>query len=435
MKLFSIAVWLLCGSGSEAADSMLHEVWSPTPDTCSLSTPPSTAAFRVSVGRTVDLHELTSMQLADAGHAFVFPNGDLQVKVSYGANRSKAIRSNDGGRTWRVVPQAAPPFENRTSSEFGQNSVATSWGEVLTFSEFGDHVRAGPPWIKPPSANGSIAAEMLVSTDNGLTQTSRTTLLYLPPALKLTNMAHAGMVELADHSLLSYSYAHWKGIDGYGVAWPVSNKSGAVGAPKDRTFVMRSTDHGLSFTYLSTVAFDSTNNSRTCALHSDPFGSNPACAVLEGFNEPVLSALSNPGAVGGLSLQMIMRSGGSQAVAPTGVVNGPMYRSFSMDAGQTWSIAQQVADRGVTPTAAHAGNVHVVGYGRPADWLMFSADGGVSYTHWCYHDGGGSRYDGSNYNSLVLLPRADGDAHNEFRLMTSYYNGSVLATFVIVRVS
>ena len=62
---------------------------------------------------------------------------------------------------------------------------------------------------------------------------------------------------------------------------------------------------------------------------------------------------------------------------------------------------------------------------------MFSADGGVSYTHWCYATGG-ERYDGSEYNSLVLLPRKASDAKNVHRLLTSYYNGSVLATFVTV---
>jgi hypothetical protein len=379
--------------------------------------------------------------MADSGHAFVFSNGDVQVKVSYGANISKAIRSSDGGRTWRSVPQQLAPFEHRTSSEFGQNSFATSWGEVLTFSEFSDNVRAGPPWIKPPASNGSIAAEMLVSSDNGLTQTSCITQIYLPPALKMTNMAHAGMVELADETLLSYSYAHWEGIDGFNVPWPPSNVPGVVGAPKDRTFVMRSTDRGRTFVYLSTVAFDSSNNTRNCVVDSSPKGSNPACTVIEGFNEPRLSAMPHQSAIGGIKLQMVMRTAGSQATAAvngstaTGVVHGPMYRAFSMDAGLTWSVAQAVADRGVTPVAAQAGTVHVVGYGRPADWLMFSWDGGVSYEHWCYHDGGGSRYDGSNYNSLVLLPHEDDDADNEFRLMTSYYNGSVLATFFTITVN
>jgi len=65
---------------------------------------------------------------------------------------------------------------------------------------------------------------------------------------------------------------------------------------------------------------------------------------------------------------------------------------------------------------------------------MFSSDGGVSYSQWCYHDGGGSRYDGSNYNSVLLLPREDSDAENEFRLMANYYNGSVMALFFTVTV-
>ena len=55
---------LWCGEDravAAAPDSMLHEVWSPTSDSCSLSAAPATAAFKVSVDRTVDLRELTEM--------------------------------------------------------------------------------------------------------------------------------------------------------------------------------------------------------------------------------------------------------------------------------------------------------------------------------------------------------------------------------------
>jgi hypothetical protein len=151
----------------------------------------------------------------------------------------------------------------------------------------------------------------------------------------------------------------------------VKNATLRVGSPKDRTFVMRSTDRGQSFSYLSTVAFDISNNSRACVLSSDSHGSNPACSVLEGFNEPYLSKMPHSAGEGGIILHMIMRSGGSQATPEsaqsghTGVVAGPMYRAFSLDAGRSWSIPQPVSDRGVTPTAALAGSVHVVGYGRP----------------------------------------------------------------------
>jgi hypothetical protein len=94
---------------------MLHSAWSPTTDNCSLASAPATAKFKVTVDRTVNLLELTKMNLADAGHGFAFPNGNVQVKVSYGANISKAIRSSDSGKTWSVVPQQAPPFAQRSS--------------------------------------------------------------------------------------------------------------------------------------------------------------------------------------------------------------------------------------------------------------------------------------------------------------------------------
>ena len=112
MKIALLLLW--CG-GVGAADSMLHSVWSPTTDNCSLASAPATAKFKVSVDRTVNLQALSQMNLADAGHGFAFPNGNVQVKVSYGANISKAIRSSDSGKTWSVVPQQAPPFAQRSS--------------------------------------------------------------------------------------------------------------------------------------------------------------------------------------------------------------------------------------------------------------------------------------------------------------------------------
>ena len=106
---------LLLLQRAAAPDSMLHSAWSPTTDNCSLASAPATAKFKVTVDRTVNLLELTKMNLADAGHGFAFPNGNVQVKVSYGANISKAIRSSDSGKTWSVVPQQAPPFAQRSS--------------------------------------------------------------------------------------------------------------------------------------------------------------------------------------------------------------------------------------------------------------------------------------------------------------------------------
>ena len=81
MRLFMSVPLLLLRQVSESADSMLHSVWSPTTDICSLASAPVTEAYKVSVDRTVNLLELTDAKLADSGHAFVFPNGDVQVKT------------------------------------------------------------------------------------------------------------------------------------------------------------------------------------------------------------------------------------------------------------------------------------------------------------------------------------------------------------------
>jgi hypothetical protein len=105
------------------------------------------------------------------------------------------------------------------------------------------------------------------------------------------------------------------------------------------------------------------------------------------------------------------------------------YRSISVDGALSWGIPQMVTDRGVAPTGTTTrhGAVIVLGYGRPANWIALSHDGGATFSEtWCYAPST-PRYDGSEYNSLVRLPPQPGSTEDE--LMTVYYNGSVTATF------
>ena len=396
----------------------MYSGWrSHTVDKCSLAAAPA----GVTVGRTVELMS-ASESLEDSGHAYAFANGDIQVLVRRAANESYAIRSSDRGETWRPVGKQPPPYQNRSVSEVRPYAVTLKSGDVVWFSGFSAATRncANDGQDFTRTADGSISAELMRSTDNGLSQTSHQARIELPAALQLRNLQHAPMVELTDGSLLVATYAHWNGIDGF-----ASNKGEDMNLAKDRTFVMKSTDHGASWTYLSTVAFDPTNTTRACVLSTEDI--NPPCAAFEGFNEPWLSSLPNG------HLICIMRSLGSEALLPhPDFVSGPMYRSVSADGGKTWGIPQMFTDRGVAPTAAITrGGTFVLGFGRPANWLGFSHDGGVSLdATWCYA-ATVSRYDGSEYNSLIRLPAAPGSSEDE--MMTVYYNGSVTATFFTLK--
>lgn len=139
-----------------------------------------------------------------------------------------------------------------------------------------------------------------------------------------------------------------------------------------------------------------------------------------------------------MAILALMRSGGSLAVA-AGVVSGPLYRAISLDLGQTWGVAERVADRGVAPTIAEPlPDVLVAAYGRPGNWLMFSTDRGVSFFgHWCYRgEAIGTQYDGGEYDSLVVVPTSSEKQCSQIMVTwancTSKTSCASMGTFVTV---
>ena len=86
------------------------------------------------------------------------------------------------------MPQQQPSFAGRTSSEFGQNSLATSCDKALPFSEFADNTHAGS--ARPPTAASVRSCWSAPTGDSGVAMSSHTAQPWLPPWPKLTNMAH-----------------------------------------------------------------------------------------------------------------------------------------------------------------------------------------------------------------------------------------------------
>lgn len=91
--------------------------------------------------------------------------------------------------------------------------------------------------------------------------------------------------------------------------------------------------------YLSTVAWDPVNATK----YEDQSNDCEVNGVCNGFDEASLVVVPNPVRVGfgapGETVVAIMRSG------------GPLFRAFSLDGGNSWSTAREIAPHGVSPQA------------------------------------------------------------------------------------
>ncbi|MFH1007220.1 MAG: sialidase family protein [Candidatus Latescibacterota bacterium] len=119
-----------------------------------------------------------------------------------------------------------------------------------------------------------------------------------------------------------------------------------------------SRDRGVTWQYLSTVA------------SSDTF---EVPAMAEGFNESALACTGED------SLVCVMRTGGNPHQWPSCFF--PLYASRSRDGGLSWDQPRRVAPHGVKPMLLRMSNgVLVCKSGRPGTFLVFSADGGDTWS-------------------------------------------------------
>lgn len=297
------------------------------------------------------------------GYSIPMPPGQTSRELSW-------RRSYDLGHTWQETP-AWPSYHTHQFAD----------GEIIQMSS---HL-----WRMENDYKGKYSMGLFCSVDDGYTfKKKRASIFDVPklakikapnPKKRYTNMNHQ-IVRLPGGSLLASAQGKFESDI------------------KERTFIIRSTNRGKTWYYLSTVAFDLTKN-----------GIRP-----EGFDEPNLLVLSNG------EILCFMRTGG-----------GPLYMSRSRDNGKTWSNADPIADRGVYPTACLMKNgIIAVVYGRPGDWLTFSLDQGETWiNHFCFNQGPEAN-DCGNYDwveevapdtLLVIYSRTDPNDCMISEIMGTYF--------------
>lgn len=273
-----------------------------------------------------------------AGSVFKFNNGDIQVFDR---------RSSDGGKTWR---QVAHILENSTYQYPGPD------GEVVMFqsdNQAGGSTSAGRPEIslQKTEEEGVLEAKFFRSKDHGLTRVSDPARVYLPERFKdWSGVLCRNIVGLDDGSLLMSMYLR------SGVKNTLENKF--------RDIVLKSSDRGKTWYYLSTVAFDMSEDNRG-----------------EGFNEASLLVLPDG------KINCFMRSGASYQASLGSFNNNdwdnkmpfsfgqqtPIYKTVSVDGGKSWSIPDPITSHGVWPDATLMKNgITALTYGRPGNWIMFN---------------------------------------------------------------
>ena len=239
--------------------------------------------------------------------------------------------SRDGGRTWQAG-----------TGGFGVGGEELRDGRIL-----GLEYRCLPIQGK----EGWYAAERYLSTDAGR-HFARTEAHFCVPEAKAA-MGHAmhlgplfmrSIVERGDGSLVALMAGWFKSdteLCPYG-----------RGRPYSRSYVCESADGGVTWRYLTTIGYEKIGS--------------------EGYNEGSMRRL--PGG----EILAVLRTGNERDV---NCQDNPIMWSVSRDEGRTWTRPRRTGVDGAYPSLAVLGDGQVVmSYGRPGAMLVFSADGGRTWT-------------------------------------------------------
>lgn len=239
--------------------------------------------------------------------------------------------STDGGRTWQGA-----------TGGFGVGGFHLKDGRVLGLAYRCLPIEGREGWY---------AADKFVSTDNGRRFSKSPAEFHVPDAKAAMGHAlHRGplfmrsIIERGDGSLAAFM-AGWFKSD---VALCPYGK----GRPYSRSYVCESSDDGRTWRYLTTIGYEQIGS--------------------EGYNEGSMRRLLNG------EWLVVMRTGNANDL---NCQDNPIMWSLSSDEGRTWSKPARTGVQGAFPSlAVLPEGVVVMSYGRPGAMVVFSTDGGRTWT-------------------------------------------------------
>ena len=260
------------------------------------------------------------------------------LRLTDGSLLFEDMRSADGGRTWKNA--------RVKSTSLGKAATQLSDGTIIIIA-----------YHAKEKEQGKFVATLWESRDNCKSFKRIDAPVHIPNGVVSygdNNKLHPGMpstrsiVELENGDLLWDMIGWFKGDVATCPHVPGVYNNANLLQRMRRVFVVKSTDRGKSWAYLSTIGYDPD-------------------AGTEGFNETAMVLLENG------DLLAVMRAGSGQ----------PMHQSRSTDQGETWSKPVPAGVCGVFPDMTLMSNgVLACSYGRPGNNVMFSVDGtGKLWTH------------------------------------------------------
>jgi len=299
---------------------------------------------------------------AHTAMAYRFRDGRIAV-----GNSATSMWSTDNGKTWKSGEE----------THLQKVVLDLGGGEAIAISR---NTRR--------RADGKFVGHLLRSTDNWSTFSKEETILEIPNAsFTVTGsggrvdgfLFHHGIIQLSNGDLLASMYGNYDGDTELCLGYPPE-----LGQRKYRTIVIRSKDNGRTWDEHVHVAYNKMLG-RGIPDDHDMLGlsipenrhsvtSTVPAITQEGFRESDIIEAPNGDII------CIMRSGGRNGVPEAPLFPTPLYCSISKDQGKTWSLPQQIADRGVNPNLVTMSNgIIVCTYSRPGNWLIFSDDNGQTW--------------------------------------------------------